>query len=119
MCTAYYEMGMLPKEIWNLDKRYGVKVFRNDPLLLEGYHLWGIPVANYIRKKTFFANIARKIMWPIVKAWAEEMAHCIKPAKYKPNYFGKAIKFVGEPFSRLCGKLYKYNVRLMRTMKEV
>lgn len=112
MCTAYYEMGMLPKEIWNLDRRYGVKVFRNDPLLLEGYHLWGIPTANYIRKKTFFANIARKIMWPIVKAWAEEMAHCMKPAKYKANYFGKVIKFVGEPFSRLVGKIYKYQIRL-------
>lgn len=112
MCTAYYEMGMLPKEIWNLDRRYGVKVFRNDPLLLEGYHLWGIPTANYIRKKTFFANIARKIMWPIVKAWAEEMAHCMKPAKYKPNYFGKTIKLVGEPFSRLVGKIYKYQIHL-------
>lgn len=112
MCTAYYEMGMLPKEIWNLDKRYGVKVFRGDPLLLEGYHLWGIPLANYIRKKTFFAGVARAIMWPIVKAWAEEMAHCIKPAKYKANYFGKAIKLVGEPFSRLVGKIYKYQIRL-------
>ena len=112
MCTAYYEMGMLPKQIWNLDKRYGVKVFRGDPLLLEGYHLWGIPLANFIRKKTFFAGIARAIMWPIVKAWAEEMAHCMKPAKYKANYFGKAIKLVGEPFSRLVGKIYKYQIRL-------
>ena len=51
-------------------------------------------------------------MWPIVKAWAEEMAHCMKPAKYKANYLGKAIKFVGEPFSRLVGKIYKYQIHL-------
>ena len=58
-------------------------------------------------------------MWPIVKAWAEEMAHCMKPEKYKPNYVGKAIKIVGEPFSRLCGKIYKHQIRLSRTMKEI
>ena len=119
MCSAYCKMGYLPKEIWKLDRRYGVKVYREDPSLIEGYHLWGIPVANYIQKNTFFAKIFRSLIWPIVKAWAEEMAHCMKPKEYKPNYFGKAIKFIGEPFSRICGKLYKYNVRLIRTVKEV
>jgi hypothetical protein len=119
MCTAYYEMGMLPKEIWNLDRRYGVRVLRSDPLLMEGYHVWGMPTANFIRKKTFFAGIVRSIMWPIVKAWAEEMAHCMKPNKYKANYFGKAIKFLGEPFSRLVGKIYKYQIRLSGRRAEV
>ena len=112
MCSAYCKMGYLPKEIWKLDRQYGVKVYREDPALIEGYHLWGIPTANYIQKNTFFAKTFRSLMWPIVKAWAEEMAHCMKPKQYKPNYFGKAIKFVGEPFSRLCGSLYKYNVRV-------
>lgn len=112
MCSAYCKMGYLPKEIWKLDRRYGVKVLREDPALIEGYHLWGIPTANYIQKNTFFAKSVRFLMWPIVKAWAEEMAHCMKPKQYKPNYFGKAIKFVGEPFSRLCGSIYKYNVRV-------
>ncbi len=119
MCSAYCKMGYLPKEIWKLDRRYGVKVYREDPALIEGYHLWGIPTANYIQKNTFFAKTFRSLMWPIVKAWAEEMAHRMKPKQYKPNYFGKAIKFVGEPFSRLCGSLYKYNVRNKRTVKEV
>jgi len=105
MCTAYCEMGYLPKEIWHLDRRYGVKVCRNDPALIEGYHTWGVPLANYIRKQTLGAKVLRAAMWPIVKAWAEEMAHNMKPEEYKPNYFGKLIKFVGEPFSRMCGKL--------------
>lgn len=119
MCSAYCKMGYLPKEIWKLDRRYGVKVLREDPALIEGYHLWGVPTANYIKKNTFVAKTVRALMWPIVKAWAEEMAHCMKPEKYKPNYVGKAIKIVGEPFSRLCGKIYKYQIRLSRTMKEI
>ena len=105
MCTAYCEMGYLPKKIWHLDRRYGVKVYRNDPELIEGYHVWGVPLANYIRKQTLGAKVLRAVMWPIVKAWAEEMAHNMKPSKYKPNYFGKLIKFVGEPLSRMCVNL--------------
>ena len=119
MCSAYCKMGYLPKEIWKLDRRYGVKVLREDPALIQGYHLWGIPTANFIQKNTFVAKTVRALMWPIVKAWAEEMAHCMKPEKYKPNYVGKAIKIVGEPFSRLCDKIYKYQIRLSRTMKEI
>ena len=119
MCSAYCKMGYLPKEIWKLDRRYGVKVLREDPALIQGYHLWGIPTANYIQKNTLLAKTLRSVMWPIVKAWAEEMAHCMQPEKYKPNYVGKAIKLVGEPFSRLCGKIYKYQIRLSRTVKEI
>jgi hypothetical protein len=105
MCTAYCEMGYLSKDIWNLDRRYGVMMYRNDPNLIEGYHIWATPIADYIRKDTIPAKALRAVMWPIVKAWAEEMAHNMKPEEYKPNYFGKLIKFVGEPFSRMCGKL--------------
>ena len=80
-------------------------MYRNDPNLIEGYHIWATPIADYIRGQSIGAKTLRAIMWPIVKAWAEEMAHNMKPEEYKPNYFGKLIKFVGEPFSRMCGKL--------------
>jgi len=113
MCTAYCEMGYLPREIWKLDRRYGVKMYRNDPTLIEGYHMWGVPVANYLRKQTFGAKVLRAVMWPIVKSWAEEMAHNMKPEKYKPNYVGKLIKFIGEPFSRMCGKLKSRKIEEM------
>ena len=119
MCSVYCKMGYLPKEIWKLDRRYGVKVLREDPALIQGYHLWGIPTANYIQKNTLLAKTLRSVMWPIVKAWAEEMAHCMQPEKYKPNYVGKTIKLVGEPFSRLVGKIYKYQIRLSRKAKEI
>ena len=56
MCSAYCKMGYLPKEIWKLDRRYGVKVLREDPALIQGYHLWGIPTANYIQKNTKSTN---------------------------------------------------------------
>jgi len=105
LCCAYYNLGYLPREIWRLDQRYGVWLYRNDPELMVGYHAWAAPLADYVQEDTPVAKVVRAVMWPIVKAWAEEMAHNMKPDDYAPNYFGKLIKFVGEPFSRMCGKL--------------
>jgi hypothetical protein len=105
LCCAYYNLGYLPRDIWRLDQQYGVWLVRNDPALMEGYHAWAAPLADYVQQDTFGGKLARAVMWPIVKSWASEMAHTMKPEKYKANYAGKAIKFVGEAFSRMCGKL--------------
>ena len=105
LCCAYYNLGYLPREIWRLDQRYGVWLHRHDPELMRGYHAWAAPLADFVQEDTAVAKVVRAIMWPIVKAWAEEMAHKQRPDKYKANIAGKAITFVGEAFSRLCGKL--------------
>jgi hypothetical protein len=96
LCCAYYNLGYLPREIWRLDQRYGVWLHRNDPELMEGYHAWAAPLAEYIQKDTRGAKVARAVMWPIVKAWAAEMAHKQRPEKYKPNVVGKMIMAIGE-----------------------
>lgn len=105
LCCAYYNLGYLPREIWRLDQRYGVWLHRHDPELMRGYHAWAAPLADFVQEDTAVARTVRAILWPIVKAWAEEMAHKQRPDKYKANIAGKAITFVGEAFSRLCGKL--------------
>jgi hypothetical protein len=111
LCCAYYNLGYLPREIWRLDQRYGVWLHRNDPELMEGYHAWAAPLAEYIQKDTRGAKAARAVMWPIVKAWAAEMAHKQRPEKYKPNVVGKMIMAIGEPFSRVCGMLKPRAIR--------
>jgi hypothetical protein len=111
LCSAYYSLGYLPREIWRLDQRYGVWLHRNDPELMEGYHAWAAPLAEYIQKDTRGAKVARAVMWPIVKAWAAEMAHRQRPEKHKPNVVGKIIMAVGEPFSRVCGMLKPRAIR--------
>lgn len=111
LCCAYYNLGYLPREIWRLDQRYGVWLHRNDPELMEGYHAWAAPLAEYIQKDTRGAKVARAVMWPIVKAWAAEMAHKQRPEKHKSNVVGKMIMAVGEPFSRVCGMLKPREIR--------
>jgi hypothetical protein len=106
LCTAYCNMGYLPREIYKLDRRYGVSLYRNDPSLILGYRKWATPIAEFIKTDTLAAKATRAVMWPIVKAWAEQMAHEMKPQKYSRNIAGKAIMLVGVPFSRFVGAVF-------------
>jgi hypothetical protein len=106
LCTAYCDMGYLPREIYKLDRRYGVSLYRNDPSLIWGYRKWATPIAEFIKTDTLAAKATRAVMWPIVKAWAEQMAHEMKPQKYNRNIAGKAIMLVGVPFSRFVGAVF-------------
>ena len=103
LCCAYYELGYLPREIWRLDQRYGVWLHRNNRKLMNGYHAWAAPLADFVKRDTVGGKVARKVMWPIVKAWAEEMAHTMSPEKHKSNKVGKVIATVGEAFSYAVG----------------
>ena len=103
LCCAYYELGYLPREIWRLDQRYGVWLHRNNKKLMNGYHAWAAPLADFVKRDTIGGKVARKVMWPIVKAWAEEMAHTMSPEKHKSNKVGKVIATVGEAFSYAVG----------------
>ena len=106
LCTAYASMGYLPADIWSLDARYGIKRFRQDPVMVSGYRLWATPIARFIKTDTFAAKVTRAILWPVVRAWAEEMAHTMKPQKYSGNKFGKFIMAMGEPFSYAVGATF-------------
>jgi len=106
LCTAYCDMGYLPREIYSLDRRYGVKLYRHDLELIHGYRMWATPIANFIQKDNLISKAVRAVMWPVVEAWAEEMAHIMKPKKYKRNIFGKLIMAIGEPLSYAVNRLF-------------
>lgn len=106
LCTAYASMGYLPADIWSLDTRYGIKRFRQDPVMVGGYRLWAAPIARFIKTDTLVARATRAVLWPVVRAWAEEMAHTMKPQKYSGNKFGKLIMAMGEPFSYAVGATF-------------
>jgi len=106
LCTAYASMGYLPADIWSLDTRYGIKRFRQHPVMVNGYRLWAAPIARFIKTEGLAAKAVRAALWPIVWAWAEEMAHVMKPKKYSGNKFGKVIMAMGEPFSYAVGATF-------------
>lgn len=111
ICTALYEMGMLPEDIYNLDSQFGQMVNLKDPALGDGYRLWATPIAEYIKGNTIGSKIALSIVAPLAKAWAQEMAHIMKPEEYKSNIVGKGLMIIGHPISRAIGKAITSKVK--------
>ena len=104
ICTALYHKGLLSHEIYTLDVLYGARVAAYDPALRSGYHKWAIPVAEYIKGDSIGSRIALKAITPFARAWAKQMAHELKPEKYKANLLGKLIMAIGHPICRRLGK---------------
>jgi len=90
LCTAFFEMKDLPRNIYKYDKLYGQQVNRN---IYEGYAIWGKPMAERVKNK----KLAYKIMKPIVCAWAEQMAFDLSKSKVGKNRLSIKIgKVIGE-----------------------
>lgn len=106
ICTALHSLGMLPDDIYELDTQFGQKVNMEDPMLGDGYRLWATPVAEYIKGDTIGSKAALKIIAPLARAWAREMAHVMQPENYKSDIFGKMIMAVGHPTCRAIGNIF-------------
>ena len=104
ICTALHNKGMLDSKIYALDEEYGKLVRMNNPALMDGYHKLAVPFANYIQKDTMGAVAARYAVAPFARAWAQEMAHEMKPEEYKGSILGKAIMAVTYPICEWVGK---------------
>ena len=90
ICTALYEMGQMPIGIYKYDQRYGQSVNRR---IYNGYSVWGKPIARKMRNR----GLLYKIITPIAKRWAEQMAFDISKGKVgKKRYSIKIMKFLGE-----------------------
>lgn len=107
ICTALFNKGLLSKEIFMLDTQYGLMLESSQPEVTYGYRKMATPLATYIQKDTLGATIARTLVAPVAKAWANEMAHQMQPENYKGNLLGKAIIKLGYPVCAFVGKRSK------------
>lgn len=106
LCTVLYQKGVMPKEIYEADSAYGKKL---DPEVLEGYHLWAIPLAGILAR----SDTLKAVLQPFILAWGRQMAYK-EGVLQKPNRLGKIIEFVGIPFCRLIGtrkKQWRFQTR--------
>jgi hypothetical protein len=106
LCTAYFNMGYLPRDIFELDGLYGISLYQTEPKLVVGYRICATRAANFIQTDSISAKVVRAALWPFVKSWAEQMAHEMKPNEYDGNFAGKAIMSIGIPFGRFMASLF-------------
>ena len=111
ICTALHSLGLLSNDIYLLDRQYGKMLNSTDPALGNGYRLWATPIAEYIKGDSMGSKVARHIVAPVATAWAEEMAHQMRPDEYKSNIIGKLLMAVGYPICRTIGEYMNKQLR--------
>jgi hypothetical protein len=97
ICTELYRQRLLPHDIWVADMVYSSRI---SPTVVAGYHAWGVPLAQKMRKNR---KITRLIT-PFGRAWAYHMAYKVG-AVDKPNRFGAILEAVGIPLCYAIGIL--------------
>jgi hypothetical protein len=97
ICTALHEMGDMDSQVFAYDLIYGQLV---DPVVHSGYALWGIPLAEKVKKK----GIVYRIVKPLALAWANQMSHEMSGGEVgKKSITGHILMKYGEKICRQIG----------------
>jgi len=91
ICTELKRQGLLPKEVWELDRAYGLSV---DFEIWYGYYIWAKHVAKLMKK----SKLITKLVAPLAIAWAYHISG-------KKNTLGAIINFVGLKVCKVIGKI--------------
>lgn len=117
ICTKLYEIGFLPKDIYEADQVFGVKLLEEYPDVYNGYRAWaeivvdwmsakGPNIMPWIRDNEY--RIHRQVKWStewakqIAEPWAEEMAYRMGTREHS-NTIGKILMAIGMPISKAVG----------------
>ena len=96
ICTYFYSKKMLSRTVWRADMDFTRKYLSDTTV--RGYHFWAIPYVKLMRRSL----LAEKLMLPIAKCRAEELAYQMGVMS-KPNVKGKLVRLVLEPICFLIG----------------
>lgn len=101
ICTALYDMGDMRAYIYKYDQLYGRRV---NPIIYDGYALWGGYVATKMKRQGWTYRIVK----PIALAWAKQMAYDLSKGKHgKKNTIIKGISKIGEGICYALGLMSK------------
>jgi len=106
ICTELYNTGFLDEERYRIDVKYGPNYF--SPEALRGYHVWGIPVVEFMRENP---TSAIHIL-PLSKSFIDEVAYRVGERE-KGNEIGELFLDEVVPlFERVGVLINKPNVEL-------
>jgi hypothetical protein len=101
ICTELHRQGLLPHDVYRADKRFGLKLMREDRDVIKGYHFWAKPVVKYMQKSKVFTYVVHK---SVGEAWAKEMA-VMGGLDGIGTLRGKILVKFGIPVCRFIGKM--------------
>ncbi len=96
ICTELHRRGWLDDNLYRGDGAYGETV---EPEIMAGYHAWGKPLANAMRRHTWLAAIMWLIARPVVHEMAARAGH-----RFLGSLIGQAMLAIGLPLCRWIGR---------------
>ena len=118
ICTHLYDIGLMPRKIFEADQAFGEYLKANDPAVYNGYVRWAQIVVDGMNQQgpdfMFWVNKdtrkqvqqATWIKWAerIAKPWSEHMAYAMAVTE-RDNDVGRMLMAVGRPVCRLVNLL--------------
>jgi hypothetical protein len=90
ICTALYDMGYMPKDIFEHDQAFGRWLRENNPVAYRGYRVWADVLVSYVRgERLFWAT--QLLFW---KTREQQMELTVKFALLLARFIGST--FAGE-----------------------
>jgi len=90
ICTALYDLGYMPKDIFEHDQAFGRWLHENNPVAYRGYRIWADVLVSYVRgQRLFWAT--QLLFW---KTQEQQMQLTVKFALMLARFIGSA--FAGE-----------------------
>lgn len=102
ICSELYRQGLMSRDIWQADEKWGRMIARQDPDIIRGYRHWAAPVVRLMRR----SRLAARVISVLTKPWSYQMAY---EAGLWPrgNILGRITNAVGIPASWAVGKALK------------
>lgn len=96
ICTELHRRGWLDDNLYRGDDAYGKTL---EPGVMAGYHAWGKPLANAMRRYTWLAALVWVIARPVIHEMAAHGGH-----RFFGSLTGQAMLAVGLPMCRWIGR---------------
>jgi len=75
ICCRWYELGLMPKHIFEADQDYGRWLLKHDREFMIGYLTYAPYVVKRMHGKTWGSRLFIKAIGPLVNPWGLEMAY--------------------------------------------
>lgn len=102
ICTKLYELGLMPKNIYDADQAFGKKLVNDSPETYYGYVRWAKNIVDLMSRNDLLGKTAIFCAYHIATPWslamAEEMGQPVKS-----SWFGKFLMKRGLQFCKLVG----------------
>lgn len=104
ICTKLYELGKMPREIYEADQAFGAILVQESPETYNGYACWAKPVVRWMGRDDWFGKFVVFAAYHIATPWSKAMAQEMG-VKVESGWFGRFLMKQGLKVCRIIGKM--------------